>query len=284
MASQQITPSPLGVAAALASRSNPAVPVQPTLLNQLSQNDRVALVTGGNRGLGLESALALLEAGARVVYTIDLPVTPGEDWQAVDAYVKRLGLEGRLEYIRGDVTDQQQIWDIGQKIGDKEGRLDVCVAAAGITGPAMDCLEFMADTYKAVHDVNVNGVLYTAQAAGRQMQRFGTRGSIILFASIGGSSTFRGFPVIAYNTSKAAVLQLARSIACELAPKGIRVNALSPGYTYTPMTAQFMDAAPGVEETWAAVSPMGRLARPDEMRGAVAFLASDAASFCTGSE
>ena len=105
---------------------------------------RVALVTGGNSGLGLEAALAFLEAGARAVYCIDLPTQPSDAWTAVKEYVKATGLTGRLEYVQGDVTGQQVMWDIAQDICDKEGRLDVCVAAAGISDTAVSPLDYTA--------------------------------------------------------------------------------------------------------------------------------------------
>ncbi|KAI0253955.1 hypothetical protein BJV78DRAFT_1190541 [Lactifluus subvellereus] len=225
-------------------------PVKPTLWDEFALRDRVALVSGANRGLGLEMALVLVEAGARAVYCVDLPAQPGDEWVAVAEYVKRMrtgsgatagagasaeggGGGGRLEYVSGDVRDQKAMWRIGEEIGDREGRMDVCVAAAGILRSHTDCLEYPAEEFEEVMNVNTNGVLYTAQAAGRQMVRFGNRGSIILIASMSGSITNKDHAWVSYNTSKSGVLQMARSMACELGPKGIRVNTLSPGHIYT---------------------------------------------------
>ena len=134
----------IGVAAALAARDTPSKPTTPAIYQQFSLTDRVALVTGGNSGLGLEAALAFLEAGARAVYCIDLPAQPSDAWKAVKEYVNATGLTGRLEYVQGDVTGQQVMWDIAQDIGDKEGRLDVCVAAAGISDTAVSPLDYTA--------------------------------------------------------------------------------------------------------------------------------------------
>ena len=111
---------------------------------------RVALVTGGNGGPGLEAALAFLEAGARVVYCIDLPTQPSDVWTTVKEYAAATGLQGRLEYVQGDVTAQQTMWNIAQEIGDKEGRLDVCVAGAGITDKATPPLDYAAADYDKV--------------------------------------------------------------------------------------------------------------------------------------
>ncbi|KAG6896721.1 hypothetical protein C0992_006488 [Termitomyces sp. T32_za158] len=225
------TPQIQGVAAALAS----APPVR-TALSQFSLVNRVALITGGHRGIGLEIALALAEAGA-VVYCLDLPSKPDEGWLKVQAYAEQLPLlsgnyRGRLEYVSGDVTNQAGIWKIAEEIATKEGRLDVCVANAGILRSA-ECLEYPADEFRKLMDINVNGVLFTAQAAGRQMERFGVKGSIIMIASMSGSITNQNQHWVAYNTSKSAVVQMGRSMACELGLKGIRVNTISPGYIYT---------------------------------------------------
>jgi len=138
-------------------------------------------------------------------------------------------------------------------------------------------------------DVNTNGVLYSAQAAARQMRRYELPGSIILIASMSGSLTNRdqhgrAHNWVAYNTSKSAVVQMARSMACELGPQNIRVNSLSPGHIFTAMTAAYLDKVPGLGDGWSSLNPLGRLGRSDELRGVVTWLASDASSFCTGSD
>lgn len=146
-------PSLIGVAAALAAKgSTPTQPPSPTVFQQFALADRVALITGANGGLGLETALAYLEAGARAVYCVDLPEQPSATWVDVKEYVVAMGLTGRLEYVQGDVTNQQMIWDIANDIGDKEGRLDVCVAGAGIVdkkGKA-STLDYVAEDYSKV--------------------------------------------------------------------------------------------------------------------------------------
>ncbi|EIW51660.1 sorbose reductase sou1 [Trametes versicolor FP-101664 SS1] len=274
---------PVGVTRALEASSSARA--APTIFeNEFSLKDRVALVTGANRGIGLEMALALTEAGARTVYCVDLPKERGEEFQRVEAYVGKMEGKGRLEYISADVTDQETMWKIGEKIGSAEGRMDVCIAAAGILKGDMSCLDYPAERFKEVLAVNVNGVLYTAQAAGRQMAKFDNGGSIILIGSISGSGANQGHPWVSYNTSKSAVLQMARSMACELGPKRIRVNTISPGYINTTMTGQFLEKRPELLEKWCSNNPMGRIGRPDELRGATVWLASDASTFCTGSD
>ncbi|KAI8971331.1 sorbose reductase sou1 [Trametes punicea] len=277
---------PVGVARAL--QASPSTHATPTIFeNEFSLADRVALVSGGNRGIGLEMAMAIAEAGARAVYCLDLPKEPGEDFAKVRAFVARMKGkkgEGRLEYMSGDVTDQEAMWRLGEQIGSQEGRMDVCVAAAGVLKGDTPCLEYPAKQFQEVMAVNVNGVLYTAQAAGRQMVKFGNGGSIIMIASISGSGANQGHPWVSYNTSKSAVLQMARSMACELAPKRIRVNTVSPGYINTSMTGQFLEKRPELLERWSSHNPMGRIGRPDELRGVTVWLSSEASSFCTGSD
>ena len=146
---------PVGVAAALAAEGNGEQQVKPTIWDEFALKDRVALVSGANRGLGLEMALVLIEAGARAVYCVDLPAQPGKEWLVVAEYVKRMaatggGVGGRLEYVSADVRDQKAMWRIGEEIGDQEGRMDVCVAAAGILKAHTDCLEYPGEQFEEV--------------------------------------------------------------------------------------------------------------------------------------
>jgi hypothetical protein len=148
----------IGVEAALAAAASGQGEVRPTIWDEFALKDRVALVSGANRGLGLEMALVLIEAGARAVYCVDLPAQPGNDWLAVSEYVKRMvgtgggggAKGGRLEYISADVRDQKAMWKIGEEIGNREGRMDVCVAAAGILKAHKDCLEYPGEEFEEV--------------------------------------------------------------------------------------------------------------------------------------
>ncbi|KAF8155477.1 hypothetical protein B0H34DRAFT_789684 [Crassisporium funariophilum] len=278
--------TPIGVAAALAS----STPTR-TALTSFALLGRVALVTGAHRGIGLEMALALAEAGA-VVYCLDLHQQPDKDWLKVQKYAAELpdlgtghgkNLKGRLEYVCGDVTNQKEMWATAEKIADKEGRMDICIANAGILRNA-EVLEYPGDEFQKIMEININGVLYTAQAAGRQMEKRGIPGSIIMIGSMSGSITNQGMHWTAYNTSKAAVLQMARSMACELGPKKIRVNSVSPGYIYTDMTKAFLETKPELDKQWCTQNPLGRLGMPHELRGVALWLAGDNSTFCTGSD
>lgn len=282
---QSVSPlAPIGVDAAIRAVTDPSIYVRPKIFDEFTLADRVAIVSGGNRGLGLEMAMALCEAGARAVYCLDLPKQGCAEWQAAHDFVARMDRGSRLEYVSCDVTNQNRVWTAVEEIGNKEKRVDICVAAAGILMNHIDCLEYPEDEFRKVMDVNTNGVLFTAQAAGRQMRRFGIPGSIVLVASMSGTLTNRGHSWVSYNTSKSACLQMARSMACELGKEGIRVNSLSPGHIFTALTRQYLDKHPTLLDKWSNLNPMGRIGRPDELRGVITWLASDASTFCTGSD
>jgi hypothetical protein len=177
----------VGVQAALQGSPKPSR----TIFDEFSLKGRVSVVTGGKQGIGLELAMALAEAGSSV-YCLDLPSSPGEDFEKTAEYVSKLsnadGNPGSLKYFSADVTKQDNIWRAVEEIASKEGRMDVAIANAGILRNA-DCLEYKDVEFQKLMDVNVNGVLYTAQAAGRQMARFNMPGSIIVIASMSGSVT-----------------------------------------------------------------------------------------------
>ncbi|KAF9050754.1 NAD(P)-binding protein [Hymenopellis radicata] len=281
---QSVAPlAPLGVAAAHRAASDSSYVPRPKIFEEFALTDRVAIVSGGNGGIGLEMALTLCEAGARAVYCFDLPESPSAVWQTTRDFVAKMNNGSRLEYQSVDVTDQDRVCSAAARIGDQEKRLDVCVAAAGILRPNIDCLDTPGNIFKEVMDVNTTGVFFTAQAAGRQMRRFRTPGSIIIIASMSG--TIQNRPtMVPYNTSKSAVLQMCRTMACELAGEGIRVNTISPGHIYTPLTATSLDTDPELMGRWSNLNPTKRLGRPDEIRGVLAFLASDASTYCTGTD
>ncbi|KAF7791272.1 hypothetical protein EIP86_002286 [Pleurotus ostreatoroseus] len=280
----EFTNAVVGVQAALAGSAKDSVPTPQLFTHDFSLKDRVALVTGAYGGLGLETALAFVEAGARAVYCVGRSPEPPENWRKVRDYAARMegkAGEGRLEYVRADATDRDKMMQIAEDIGNKEGRLDICVAAHGTRADPTDCLDLTPDVYHRVLEVNTAGALYAAQAAGKQMVRFENGGSIVLLSSMAGSVALRNVQQVAYSASKAAMIQMARSMAIELGPKRIRVNSLSPGFMYTGMTAAHLDAFP---DAWSDENPLGRTAKAHEIRGVMTWLASDASTFCTGSE
>ncbi|KAL8291607.1 hypothetical protein RQP46_001865 [Phenoliferia psychrophenolica] len=153
------------------------------IFHEFSLQDRVALVSGANSGIGLEMALALAEAGA-TVFCLDLADSGSADFQAAAKYAIKLG--SRMIYLKADVTDQPRMNEIAHDIAEKEGRLDVCIAAAGILMGA-DCLEYPIKDFDKVMAVNVSGVFITATACAREMARLERPGSIILIGSMSGT-------------------------------------------------------------------------------------------------
>ncbi|KAL7408817.1 hypothetical protein BDY24DRAFT_405346 [Mrakia frigida] len=275
----------IGVEAACKARCDPTFLPKAHIFKEFSLKDRVAVVTGAYGGLGLEMSLVLCELGAKV-YGFDLPAEESSDFSACAEFAKRLDNGSKLTYVQGDVTNQTLISQKIKEIAAQEGRLDVCIAAAGVLGAAdgHPCEEYPEAEWKHVLNVNTNGVFFTAQACASAMKEHGNAGSIILIASMSGSLTNRGHAWTAYNTSKSAVIQMARSMACELGADAVRVNSISPGHIYTKMTAALLDVKPEQAAKWADANPLGRIGHVHEVRGVVAWLSSDASTFCTGSD
>lgn len=236
-------------------------------------------MTGGNGGLGLEMALGYLEAGADV-YALDLPDEPSDEFKIVARHCKRL-LGRELHYISMDVTSQEDSWKTMEHIAKESGRLDILVAGAGVL-QTHDALEYPKEEWDKLFAVNTTGVFLSAQAAARQMVNIpDVQGSIILIASMSGSVVNHSHKWAAYNSSKSAVLQMARNLAAEWGDRNIRVNSISPGHIRTKMTANYLDKNPELLDKWSKSNPLGRIGRSAEIRGVALWLASQASSFCT---
>ncbi|PUU81943.1 hypothetical protein B9Z19DRAFT_1042162 [Tuber borchii] len=243
--------------------------------------DRVVLISGGARGLGLTQAEALLEAGAKV-YALDRLEKPSPGFYEAQARATN-NLETSLHYRQIDVRDEAKLHAVVQTIADENGRLDGLIAAAGIN-EEHTALEYTAADFNRMMEINVTGAFLTAQAAARQMVKLGKGGSIVMIASMSGTIANRGLICPAYNASKSAVLQLGRNLASEWGPYGIRVNTISPGYIVTAMTEELFVKFPERREDWPKQNMLGRLSKPQEYRGAAVFLLSDASSFMTGAD
>ncbi|KAH7396040.1 hypothetical protein BKA64DRAFT_746171 [Cadophora sp. MPI-SDFR-AT-0126] len=273
--------APDSEAAALRKGNAPTYLGTTKRLPEFNLVDKVVLVSGAARGLGLVQAEALLEAGA-TVYALDRLETPSSDFSRIQKRAEtELGTS--LSYRRIDVRDVENLNAIVEEIASKHQRLDGLIAAAGIQQET-PALEYTAKDADLMMSINFTGCFMTAQAAARQMIKYGNGGSIVMIASMSGTVANRGLICPAYNASKAAVIQLARNLASEWGEHGIRVNTISPGYIVTAMVEALFEKYPERKETWPTQNMLGRLSYPEEYRGAAAFLISDASSFMTGSD
>jgi len=237
------------------------------VLDSFRLDGKVAVVTGGNRGLGQAFARALGEAGARVAIA-------ARDAARSEAVAGELGALA----VTTDVTDPAGVQAMLETVTAELGPVDVLVNNSG-TCFHRPALEVPEDEWRAVWDVNVDGVWNCSRIVGKQMVERGS-GSIVNIGSISAQIVNRPQWQPAYNASKAAVHQLTKSLAAEWAPSGVRVNALAPGYVKTDM-APVDD--PRFRPRWIEDAPMQRAATPEEIAPSVVYLASDAASFMTGS-
>ena len=223
---------------------------------------RVALVTGGNRGIGLATAAALAAQGCRVAVTYRS--TPPPDAEALG-----------LLCVRCDVTDPDQVDAAFSAVEDALGPVEILVSNAGITSDGL-VLRMSDDDFTSVVDANLVGGFRVAKRAVKSMMR-GRWGRIVFVSSVVGQAGQAG--QANYAASKAGLVGLARSLAREFASRNITVNVVAPGPVATDMFAAVSD-----EQRDAIVSsvPLGRMAEPDEVAAAIAFLASDPAAYITG--
>ena len=235
---------------------------------------QIALVTGGSRGLGLEIARGLGEAGASVAMTArrEQWLGPAEETlrgRGVDCFAKLC-----------DVSQPDQVSAAVSAVLERFGRIDVLVNNAGVSW-AEPPETMPIEKWRTVVETNVTGCFLMSQAVGAAMIRAGHGGAIVNIASIAG---IVGTPpdvlnAVGYSASKGAVISLTRDLAVKWAPHGIRVNAIAPGFFETRMTAGVLERSRGAIE---GATPMGRVGRPEELRGVAVFLASRAASYITG--
>ncbi|MBO8187993.1 SDR family NAD(P)-dependent oxidoreductase [Streptomyces spirodelae] len=233
--------------------------------------NRTVLITGGTSGMGFAAARRLLDEGAYVVLT-------GRDKARLDAAVERLGAaDGRVLAVPADAASLSDTDALMRRVETWRGSLDAVFANAGI-GVFKPTTEITEDDFDRTVDVNFKGVFFTVQKALRLMPQ---GGAVVINASW---TLHRGLPVAAaYSASKAAVHNLARTLGSDLAPRGIRVNSVSPGYIDTRMWRE-ANTDPEAEVRNSAEVALGTLGHPDDVAAAVAFLASDDAAYITGQD
>jgi NAD(P)-dependent dehydrogenase (short-subunit alcohol dehydrogenase family) len=238
-----------------------------------SLKGQIAFITGAGSGIGQRLAIGLAEAGADVA-CFDLPTS-----RELDLTVERIQALGkRAVKYEGDVTRADDLHKAVEGLEQHLGPLSIALNCAGIANAA-PAEEMSLEQWQRTIDVNLTGVFLSCQAEAKVMLPR-QRGSIINIASMSGTIVNRGIMQAHYNSSKAGVMHLTKSLAMEWCDRGIRVNSISPGYTLTPMNLR-----PEVAEQrkiFEKDTPLGRMATVDELVGPAIFLASQAASFCTG--
>jgi NAD(P)-dependent dehydrogenase (short-subunit alcohol dehydrogenase family) len=237
-----------------------------------SLDGSVAAVTGGGSGIGLAGAQALAKAGARVVLL--------DRNEVADEILATLGGDAEHFALVADVADEASLEAAFQAIIDRADRIDILVNSAG-TAIRRPAVELSVADWDTVVNVNMTGTFLASRIAARHMIAAGTKGAIVNVSSIMGFSGGGLYPNISYQTTKGAIVNMTRALAVEWAPNGIRVNAVAPTYVRTPFIAGLM-ADPELVARIEAMTPLRRLADPEEIASAILFLASPGAAMVTG--
>jgi NAD(P)-dependent dehydrogenase (short-subunit alcohol dehydrogenase family) len=237
--------------------------------------DKVALVTGGSKGIGYACAEQLLDDGYAVAICAR---NAGE----VGAAAARLGGRDKVGQdkvlgLRSDVGSADDCASLVPAVREHFGRIDVLVNNAGVYSP-VPFLDFTADTWDTLMNINVRGPVLLSGAAARAMRDQGTGGRIVNIASTNGQLSEAEFAH--YNASKAAIISLTKSMSVELAPLGILVNAVAPGWVLTPLSEPFV--ATLSEDSLGRISPLRRVGQAGEVAAAVSFLCGSGATYITG--
>ncbi|WZL74296.1 3-oxoacyl-ACP reductase FabG [Clostridiaceae bacterium 35-E11] len=231
--------------------------------------DKVAIITGSGRGIGAATALKFAEEGAKIVVS-DLNM---EDVRKVVEKIKKMGREAIG--VRVDVTNREEVNEMMEKTINKFGKVDILINNAGITLDAK-FVKMTEEQFDKVVDVNLKGTYNCGQAAAKLMIEQG-EGVILNASSVVG--IYGNFGQTNYAATKFGVIGMTKTWAKELSPKGIRVNAVAPGFILTPMTEKMPEKVLKIMEDKAALK---RLGKPEDIANAYTFLASNEASFITG--
>lgn len=242
-------------------------------LDVFSLKGRVALVTGAAGGMGEAISRQLGQMGAHVVLA---DISDG-----VNAMAATLAAEGlATEALQFDVTSSAAVDALAEAVVQRHGRVDIAIANAGMSYDVAT-EDHTDEQWRRVMAINLDGVFYTIRAFGRQMLAQGS-GAIVAISSISGVKHVRPEKHLGYDATKAAVAHMCKVTGCEWAARGVRVNAVGPGYTNTRMLREVGMSQPEVLAQWLGDTPMRRLMEPKEIARTIGFLVSDAASGITG--
>lgn len=241
-------------------------------MDLFSLEQKVAIVTGAGRGIGRSVAIGLADAGAKVV------VCSRTESELLTLQQEIMEKGGECSVVTCDVEHAEQVQHVIDVTKEKYGKIDILINNAGITKkvPAKD---LALDDFKKIINVNLTSVFLFAQLTGRVMIEQGF-GSIINVSSVASEQGLNGS--VAYAASKGGVTMLTKTLSLEWAKLGVRVNAIAPAYVETPLVEAVKKSREGFEEAVHNRTPLGRMAKPEEMVGACIFLASEASSYITG--
>lgn len=255
----------------------------PTVPNLFSLKSQTVVVTGGGRGIGIVLAIAVLEAGGNVSCLDILQEPSPSEWQQVQKLAKQTDLTAT--YDRCDITNEA---DVAFKLGEIDAGARAqgapfsgLIACAGIQ-QRIRAVDYPIADFQRMLNVNVTGTFITAKHTARLFIKNGIKGSIILIASMSGQIANRGLTCTAYNSSKAAVQQMCRSMAQEIGVHGIRINTISPGYIRTAMTDALLADEPHLEKLWMEGAQLGRLGAPEDFKGPAVFLLGSGSAWRQG--
>ncbi|KAI9781762.1 MAG: hypothetical protein M1839_005755 [Geoglossum umbratile] len=258
--------------------NNTIAAMLPYTMQKFLLHDKVVVITGGARGLGFNMAQALGECGAKAIVLMDVLQEPG-DAAAAELH-ETCGIP--VQFYKVDVRDEQGVAEVISNAVETFGSIDVLISSAGIADSNLKAESYKPEMFRRLMDVNVTGSFLVAQATARAIIKSGKGGSIVFVASMSGRIVNYPQEQSAYNASKAAVIQLGKSLAAEWAQYGIRVNCISPGYMDTALNR--VPALNAQKEIWKGRTPQKRLGQVNELNNLAVFLASDGSSFMTGAD
>ncbi|RDW72470.1 putative D-arabinitol dehydrogenase ArbD [Aspergillus mulundensis] len=256
-------------------------------LAQFSLENRVTLVTGGARGLGLVMGQGIVASGSNLAI-VDLNRDEAQEsaHKLVEQFQKENpGLEElpKVTAHYADVSNPDSVNNALSEVIAKHGKIDHLVTSAGFT-ENFDAINYPYDRIQKLWGVNVNGTYLFATGVAKHLMERKAPGSIVMIGSMSGAIVNVPQPQAPYNAAKAAVRHLASSFAVEWAGHDIRVNCISPGYMLTALTRKILDDNPELRDKWISLIPTGKMGVPEDLMGAVTFLLSDASKYITGAD